>query len=59
VQLNCYDLSIFNDYYKNNETGTPAYDLAMMLKIILYAYSKGIIHSRNIERCCQENVIFK
>ena len=54
-----FDLSIFDERYKNDETGAPAYDPAIMLKIVLYAYSKGIIHSRKIERCCQVNVIFK
>jgi len=54
-----FDLSIFDDRYKNDETGAPAYDPGIMLKIILYAYSKGIVHSRKIERCCREHVIFK
>ncbi len=54
-----FDLSLFEDRYKNDETGAPAYDPAIMLKIILYAYSKGIIHSRKIDRCCRENIIFK
>lgn len=54
-----FDLSIFDTRYKNDETGAPAYNPAIMLKIILYAYSKGIIHSRKIERCCREHVIFK
>lgn len=29
-----------------------------MLKIIIYAYSKGITSSRKIERLCRENIIF-
>ncbi len=52
------DLSIFDLRYKNDETGAPAYDPAILLKIILYAYSKGITRSREIARCCGENVIF-
>ncbi|HEU4604259.1 MAG TPA: transposase [Steroidobacteraceae bacterium] len=28
-----------------------------MLKIVLFAYSKGIIHSRKIEQLCRENVV--
>ncbi|RPJ10078.1 MAG: IS1182 family transposase [Deltaproteobacteria bacterium] len=52
------DLSIFNDRYSNDATGAPAYDPAILLKIILYAYSRGITSSRRIEQCCQENVIF-
>ncbi|GAA6169763.1 transposase [Sessilibacter corallicola] len=30
-----------------------------MLKIILFAYSKGITSSREIEWCCSTNIIFK
>jgi len=31
---------------------------AILLKIVLYAYARRIISSREIERCCRENVIF-
>lgn len=52
------DLSIFESKYKNDETGAPAYDPAILLKIILYAYARGITSSREIEQHCRENVIF-
>lgn len=52
------DLSYFKRRYKNDETGAPAYDPKILLKIILYAYSRGITSSREIERCCHENIIF-
>jgi transposase len=52
------DLSVFEGRFCNDETGAPAYDPRVMLKIVLYAYSKGIIHSREIARCCEENVMF-
>jgi len=52
------DLSVFEQRYKNDETGAPAYDPAIMLKIVLFAYSRGIVSSRKIARCCRENVIF-
>ena len=44
--------------YRNDETGAPAYDPAVMLKIVLLAYSKGVVSSRAIERLCRENVVF-
>lgn len=53
------DLSIFNYAYKNDEGGRPAYDPAILLKIILFAYSKGITSSREIQWCCERNVTFK
>ena len=52
------DLSIFDSRYRNDETGAPAYDPAILLKIILYAYSRGITSSRKIAQCCRENVVF-
>jgi transposase len=52
------DLSIFDARYCNDDTGSPAYDPAVLLKIILYAYSRGITSSREIEACCKENIIF-
>jgi len=52
------DLSIFDARYENDNTGAPAYDPAILLKIILYAYSRGITSSRKIARCCEENIVF-
>jgi transposase len=43
------DLSIFNGKFHNDDTGAPAFDPAILLKIVLYAYSRGIISSRKIE----------
>jgi len=56
---NKLDLSIFHPDFKNDNGGRPAYDPAILLKIILFAYSKGITSSREIEWCCQTNIIFK
>jgi len=53
------DLSIFLDRYKNDQCGAPAFDPAILLKIILFAYSHGITSSRKIEACCQNNILFK
>ncbi len=40
------DLTGFDCRYHNDETGRPAWDPAVMLKIILFAYSRGIVSSR-------------
>jgi transposase len=42
------DLSLFDSRYNNDETGAPAYDPSILLKIVLYAYSRGIVSSRKI-----------
>ena len=47
------DLSIFDGRFSNDETGAPAYDPAILLKIVLFAYSRGITTSREIERACR------
>lgn len=56
---NHLDLSVFNPRFNNDKTGAPAYEPSIMLKIILYAYSRGITGSRKIEWCCRNNIIFK
>ena len=53
------DLTIFHPRYQNDEGGRPAYDPAILLKIILFAYSKGITSSREIQWCCETNILFK
>mgnify|MGYP003634698453 FL=1 len=53
------DLSVFYPKYKNDNNGRTAYDPAALLKIILFAYSKGITSSREIQWCCETNIIFK
>jgi len=55
---NKVDLSCFEALFRNDETGAPAYDPAILLKIILFAYSRGIVSSRDIARACEENVVF-
>jgi transposase len=52
------NLSIFDGRFHNDETGAPAYDPRILLKIILFAYSRGITSSRKIAQCCEENIIF-
>ena len=52
------DLSGFDARYCNDETGASAYPPAMLLKVILFAYSQGIVRSRDIERACREHVTF-
>lgn len=52
------DLGRFADRFKNDETGAPAYDPAVLLKVVLFAYSRGITSSRAMARACEENVQF-
>lgn len=52
------DLSGFEVRFNNDEEGRPAYDPRILLKVVLFGYSRGIIHSRKLERACRENVTF-
>jgi transposase len=52
------DLSGFDARFCNDETGATAYPPAMLLKVVLFAYSQGIISSRGIARACREHVTF-
>ena len=52
------DTSIFDEKYRNDETGRRAYDPKILLKVVLMAYSRGILHSRPIEQACVENMTF-
>ncbi|MEM9398230.1 MAG: IS1182 family transposase, partial [Pseudomonadota bacterium] len=53
------DLTAFHERYANDGGGRSAYDPAILLKIILLAYSKGITSSREIQWQCEHNIIFK
>jgi transposase len=52
------DLSGLDGRFRNDATGAPAYPPAILLKLILFAYSRGIVSSRAIERACREHVTF-
>ncbi len=52
------DLGPFHARYRNDDGGAPAFDPAALLKIVLLAYSRGVIGSRKIEAACRENMLF-
>jgi len=52
------DLSMFDDRYCNDDTGRKAIDPKVLIKIVLFGYSRGLISSRSLERACRENIIF-
>jgi transposase len=52
------DLSPFAARYTNDDTGRLAYDPAVLLKIVLYGYYKGIVSSRKLAEACERHVVF-
>ena len=57
--INQADMSLFELKYNNDTKGATAYSPKILLKIILYCYSAGIITSRFIEKACKDNIIVK
>ena len=52
------DLSRLRSRIQNDACGAPAYDPAVLLKIILLAYSRGILSSRKMANACDQVVLF-
>jgi transposase len=52
------ELTVFEQRYRNDETGRLAYDPKVLLKIVLYGYYKGMVSSRKLEEACRRNVVF-
>ena len=55
---NHLDLSTFDSWYKNDQGGAATYSPSVMLKIILFGYSRGLISSRRIAEACETNITF-
>jgi len=53
------DLSSVFGYYDKAEAGAPPFNPAMMVKILLYAYCRGIPGSRRISTAVEEDVAFR
>ena len=53
------DLSAFYADYRADGHGRPAYEPAMMVALLLYAYARGNRSSRAIERACAEDVAYR
>jgi transposase len=52
------DLGGFDARYRNDTTGAAAYPPGLLLKVVLFAYSQGIVSSRGMDRACREHVTF-
>src|SRR5687768_9981537 len=50
------NLDGFYAAYRLDGRSRPAYDPAMMVALLLYAYARGTRSSRQIERACEEDV---
>jgi transposase len=53
------DLTVFYGAYREDGWGRAAFEPAMMVALLLYAYAIGERSSRGIERRCREDVAFR
>jgi transposase len=53
------DLAAFYARYRADGWGRPAYDPAVMVALVFYAYAVGVRSARAIERRCVEDVAFR
>lgn len=53
------DLRAIMERYADEERGYPPYHPAMMVKVLLYAYSIGVASSRRIEKRLCEDIAFR
>jgi transposase len=53
------DLQPFYRQHRNDGHGHPAYDPKTLLGVLLYGYCVGVRSSRQLERCCQEDLAFR
>jgi transposase len=57
--VSAMDFDAFYAAYRDDGRSRPAYDPAMMVALLLYAYARGTRSSRQIERGCEEDVAFR
>ncbi|MRR07789.1 MAG: IS1182 family transposase, partial [Deltaproteobacteria bacterium] len=52
------DLGLFDARYRNDDIGRKAISPKVLLKVVLFGYSRGLLSSRSLEKACCENIIF-
>lgn len=53
------DLSAISEVYEREARGYPPYHPALMVKVLLYGYARGVRSSRRLARACVEDVAFR
>jgi len=48
------DMSIFDERYNNDATGRKAINPKLLIKVVLYGYSRGMLSSRTLEQACHK-----
>ncbi len=58
VESGAVPLAAFDAHYKNDEVGAPAVSPAVLIKVVLLGYSRGLVSSRAIASACERHVTF-
>ncbi len=53
------DLKAIRAVYEDESRGAPPYHPALLVKILLYGYCKGLPSSRKLARACEEDIGFR
>jgi len=53
------DVSMFDQNYRNDRTGAKAIPPRVLIKLIIYGYSKGVKSSRGLDELSRNNIIAK
>src|SRR4029077_14740715 len=53
------DLAAFYAAYRSDGHGRAAYEPAVMVSVLSYAYATGVYSSRAIERHCRQDVAYR
>jgi transposase len=53
------DLAAFHRHYADEMRGQPPFDVAMMVTLLVYAYSIGVCSSRKVAAACERNLAFR
>jgi transposase len=57
--VDSFPLHAIEEEYEDELRGAPPYDPVMMVKVLLYAYCKGVYSSRKIAQRLHEDVAFR
>jgi transposase len=58
IESGAVPLSGFDAQYRNDECGAPAVSPAVLLKVVLLGYARGMVSSRAIAQACERHVTF-
>ena len=59
IDNNTVDMSVFDENYKNDQTGAKAIPPSALIKLIIFGYRQGVNTSRRLEELSKYNIVAK